>query len=75
MSIEARYYRDMIVRAVLGADPAMTAVAVDPATLNSIVNVLVQAEAAKTMLCAKGYGISAQAIDDVARAVPDTMGL
>jgi hypothetical protein len=36
MTIAAHHYRDMIVRAVLGAEPAMTAVVVDSATLDMI---------------------------------------
>lgn len=70
MTIEARYYRDMIVRAVLGPN-AVGAIVADSATLDLIATALMQAEAGKALLCAKRYGIPATPIDVMAGLVPD----
>lgn len=69
--MKAHHYREMIVRAVLGTDPAMIAVVADSDTLDLIATAFAQAEAAKAVLCAKGYGDPAMTIDALARLVPN----
>jgi hypothetical protein len=39
--------------------------------LAEIANALDQAESSKSILCAKGYGLPAMSVVDVARLVPD----
>lgn len=60
-------YRDQIVRAVLGTDPAMTAIVANPEALDAIANVLAENERAKAMLCANGCGEAGQGIDVMVR--------
>jgi hypothetical protein len=68
--MNARFYRDMIVRAVLGADPAMSAQVADHETLDAIAGQLVQAEEAVSVLRAKGYGVHGMSVAATARLVP-----
>jgi hypothetical protein len=63
-------YRDRIVRAVLGTRPAIMAKEVDGAALDRICRGLVEAEEAKQLLCAKGYGFPSQSLVDLVRALP-----
>lgn len=71
IQVKPHHYREMIVRAVLGTHPAMVAVVADSETLDMIVTALIQAELAKQILRAKGYGVTGQTIDATARLVPD----
>lgn len=59
------HVRDMVVNAVNGQD------ANSRDTLDAIVDVLCECEAAKQILRAKGYGVSGMTIDATARLVPD----
>lgn len=59
------HYRDMIIRAVADKDGDM---------LNRIVGALVDAEDAKRILRAKGYGEAGQTIYAAARLVPAAKG-
>lgn len=64
-------HRDRIVRAVLGTRPAILAKEADAAAIDRICRGLADAEEAKQLLCAKGYGWPSQSLVDLARAVPD----
>lgn len=66
--MEARYYRNLIVRAVLGPD-AVGKVA-DEATLNSIVEQFREAEEALGILRKKHYGTHGMGIAATAKLVP-----
>lgn len=66
-------YRDRIVRAVLGTRPAMLAREADTTALDRICSALVEAEQAKQLLCAKGYGLPSQSLSDLARALPNAV--
>lgn len=63
-------YRDQIVRAVLGEGPAVLAKAANMAALDRFCQGLADAEEAKQLLCAKGYGIPSQSLADLVRALP-----
>jgi hypothetical protein len=63
-------YRDRIVRAVVGTRPAILAKEADTAALDRICRGLVDAEEAKQLLCAKGYGFPSQSLVDLVRALP-----
>jgi len=63
-------YRDRIVRAVVGTRPAILAKEADTAALDRICQGLVDAEEAKALLCAKGYGSPSQKMADLVRALP-----
>ena len=60
--MNARYYRDMIVRAVAAPDGQM---------LDVIAAKLLDAERAAEMLQAKGYRASAKSISAIVRMVPN----
>jgi hypothetical protein len=66
--MEARYYRDLIVRAVLGPD-SVAAVADEP-TLAAIADLFADAEEALSVLRAKHYGLHGMGIAATARLVP-----
>lgn len=72
--MKREHYRDMIVRTVVGSDPAMTFAVADPAALDLIVDAVMRAESAKKTLRALGYGARGQQIDDAARLVPRNLG-
>lgn len=63
-------YRDRIVRAVLGTRPAVLAKEADTAAVDRICRGLVDAEEAKQLLCAKGYGFPSQSLADLVRDLP-----
>lgn len=63
-------YRDRIVRAVVGTRPAILAKEADTAALDRICRGLVDAEEAKQLLCAKGYGAPSQSLADLVRSLP-----
>jgi hypothetical protein len=63
-------YRDRIVRAVVGTRPAILAKEADTVALDRLCRGLVDAEEAKALLCAKGYGAPAQSLVDLVRALP-----
>lgn len=65
-------YRDRIVRAVVGTRPAILAKEADAAALDRICQGLADAEEAKQLLCAKGYGLPSQSLSDLVRALPST---
>jgi hypothetical protein len=69
--MRAIYYRDLIVRAVLGSDPdpALVAKVVDPKTLDALANNLAEAESALDMLRHKGYGVPGMSVAATARLV------
>jgi hypothetical protein len=69
--MDARYYRDLIVRAVLGTNPAMIAQVADGPTLDAIAGQLAQAEDAVSVLRAKGYGVHGMNVSATARQVPE----
>jgi len=69
--MHARYYRDMIVRAVLGTDPAMVAVVADPDALDLISAIMEDSERSKQILRAKGYGVAGTSASSTAAMVPD----
>ncbi len=56
-----QHYRDMVIRALNSGDDDR---------INHIVNAVVEAEAAKGILRALGYGAPGQTIEAVARLVP-----
>lgn len=70
MSTDVTAYRDLVIRCVLGSQPAMLAREHDPASLDSICRRLADAAEAKRLLCAKGYAHPAQSLADVVRALP-----
>lgn len=61
-------YRDRIVRAVVGTRPAILAKEADTAALDRICHGLADAEEAKALLCARGYGFPSQSLVDLVRA-------
>jgi hypothetical protein len=63
-------YRDRIMRAVVGTRPAILAKEADTTALDRICQGLVDAEEAKKLLCAKGYGFPSQSLADLVRALP-----
>lgn len=66
--MEARYYRDLIVRAVLGPD-AVAWIA-DDAMLAALADQLREAEEGLSILRAKGYGLHGMGIAATAKLVP-----
>lgn len=64
------HYRDEIVRAVLG-EGAIGIVVANNERLGQLATALAQAEAGKSVLCAKGYGRPEMSIDAIVRHVPD----
>ena len=64
-------YRDVIVRAMFGTRPAIAAKGADETALARICAALVDAEDAKKLLCAKGYGAPWQSLADLVRALPE----
>jgi hypothetical protein len=60
-------YRDRIIRAVMGTRSAVLAKEVDTAALDRIYQSLVDAEEAKTLLGAKGWGWPSQTLADLVR--------
>jgi hypothetical protein len=63
-------YRDRIIRAVVGTRPAILAKEADTTALDRICQSLVDAEEAKQLLCAKGYGFPSQSLADLVRRLP-----
>lgn len=63
-------YRDVVARAVLGTRPAILAKEADTAALDRICHTLADAEVAKQLLCAKGYGSPSETLADLVRALP-----
>lgn len=63
-------YRDLIVRAVLGSQPAMLGREADPAALERLCSHLADCEDANATLRAKGYGATGQTIAEIVRTVP-----
>ena len=63
-------YRDRIMRAVVGTRPAILAKEADTAALDRICQGLADAEEAKQLLCAKGYGFPSQSLADLVRRLP-----
>jgi hypothetical protein len=61
-------HRDRIIRAVTGMRPAALAKEADVAALDRICICLLDAEEAKQLLCAAGYGMPAQSLPDLVRA-------
>lgn len=70
--MEARYYRDLIVRAVLGPDPedGEPHKVADEATLLAIADQFREAEEGLSILRAKGYGLHGMGIAATAKQVP-----
>jgi hypothetical protein len=66
-------YRDEIVRAVLGEGAIGVRVA-NRERLGQLAGALAQAETAKQLLCAKGYGCPELSIDEIVRQIPATSG-
>lgn len=63
-------YRDRIMRAVVGTRPAILAKAADTAAIDRLCMGLAEAEEAKQLLCAKGYGFPSQSLPDLVRKLP-----
>jgi hypothetical protein len=63
-------YRDRMVLAVTGARPAVSAKTADTAALDRLCYALADAEEAKRVLCAKGYGLPSQSLADLVRKLP-----
>lgn len=66
-----RIYRDRIIHAVTGGNPAMVFHVANNTALSDICTRLVQAETALTTLRAKGYGSSGMLLHEVAATVPE----
>lgn len=64
-------FRDQIVRAVTGGQPAMVFHVVKEAALGDICDRLVEAEQALSVLRAKGYGKPGMLLHEVAALVPE----
>jgi hypothetical protein len=62
-------YRDEIVRSVLGACPAISAKEANPSAVQSICRQLVDAENAKAILRANGFGRNSDSISDMVRTL------
>lgn len=63
-------YRDRIMRAVVGTRPAILAKEADAAAIDRLCMGLAEAEEAKQLLCAKGYGFPSQSLPDLVRKLP-----
>lgn len=68
--VNAIFHRDRIVRATLGADPAMLGEVADPESLGQIAAYLHDCETAFDILRKRGYGEFGTSIIDMANAVP-----
>lgn len=66
--MEARYYRNLIVGAVLGPDSVQPVA--NESTLNAIVEAFREAEEGLAILRAKHYGVHGMGIAATAREVP-----
>jgi hypothetical protein len=64
-----RTFRDEMVRAVVGACPAIQAKEASPLAIDSMCRQLVDAESAKAMLRANGYGRNTDSITDMVRTL------
>lgn len=62
-------YRHQLISAVTGEHPAMLAKVADPEALDCLCNRLVDADEARRLLCANGYGWPTQSLADFVRAV------
>ena len=63
-------YRDRMVRAVTGTRPAALATVADTRALDRLSTALADAEDAKQLLCAKGYGVPTQSLTELVRSLP-----
>jgi hypothetical protein len=70
MSIATICYRNLIIRAVLGSQPAMLGREADPEALDRLCLHLADCEDANATLRAKGYGKAGQTIAEAVRTVP-----
>jgi hypothetical protein len=64
-------YRDQIVRATLGTQPAILAKPHDQAALDRLAQRLADTEVAVELLRAKGYGNRGMTLSTMVRALPD----
>jgi hypothetical protein len=63
-------FRDQIIRAVTGNQPAMVFRVIDEAALRRLSDRLAEAERAHALLRAKGYGGTGLLLDELAALVP-----
>ena len=63
-------YRNRLIRAVTGMRPAALASITDVVAVDVFCQAMVDVEEAKTLLCAKGYGMPAQSLVDLVRELP-----
>lgn len=70
MSMAARHYRHLMVRAVTGNRPALVFHVTDAAAIDSLCDRLVDDERAFEILRAKGYGKPGMLLSEVAALVP-----
>jgi len=64
-------YRDQIIRAVTGNQPAMVFRVVDETALRRLSDRLAESERAHALLRAKGYGGTGLLLDELAALVPN----
>jgi hypothetical protein len=70
MTMPIACYRDQVIRAVTGNQPAMVFHVVDETALLRLCNRLAEAERAHALLRAKGYGGTGLLLDELAALVP-----
>lgn len=70
MTMPIACYRDQVIRAVTGNQPAMVFHVVDETALLRLCERLVESERAHSLLRAKGYGKAGLLLDELAALVP-----
>jgi len=70
MRTPVEVFRDQIIRAVTGNQPAMVFRVIDEAALQRLSDRLAEAERAHALLRAKGYGGTGLLLDELAALVP-----
>ena len=70
MSMPVEVYRDQIIRAVTGNQPAMVFHVTDEVALRRLSERLAESERAHALIRAKGYGRTGMLLDELAALVP-----
>jgi hypothetical protein len=71
MGMPVEVYRDQIIRAVTGNQPAMVFHVTDETALRRLSERLAKSERAHALIRAKGYGSTGMLLDELAALVPN----
>ena len=71
MSMPVEVYRDQIIRAVTGNQPAMVFHVTDETALRRLSERLAESERAHALIRAKGYGSMGMLLDELAATIPN----